>query len=197
MKTRPNILLFLPDAVQASALVPDGDCYIPNIDRLSASGLRFTRARTPTPTCSPARASLMTGLLPHNHGVLQLTNCVDEDQSVLRSSCRHWAQSLRGTGYRTGYFGKWHVERSETPTLFGWDRDASWHSAEYRRVASVLPAVGWEDLDPACRRMHCGAPGYRESIHYGVTDLSTEQRNVSLPVSLAADWLRQVIRRDL
>lgn len=196
MNTQPNILLFLPDAMQASTLTPDGDCHTPNFDLLSATGMRFTRAHTPCPTCSPARASLMTGLLPHNHGVLQVNHCVDDDQSVLRSSCRHWAQGLKDTGYRTGYFGKWHVDRSENPTAFGWDRDVSWRKSEYRQAAEALPAIEWKDLDPACRRMQRGAPGYRETIQYGVTNLSPQQREVSVPVNLASKWLREVIGAD-
>ena len=72
LNNRPNILLFLMDGLQAEVLEPGNACQTPNFDRLRAKGLAFRRAYTPTPTCSPARASLMTGLLPHNHGVLEV-----------------------------------------------------------------------------------------------------------------------------
>ena len=67
MNNRPNILLFLMAGLQADALA-----QTPNFDRLRAQGLAFRRAYMPTRTCSPACASLMTGLLPHNHGVLEV-----------------------------------------------------------------------------------------------------------------------------
>ena len=117
---KPNILIFLPDAMQAQVVTPDHDCKTPNFDRLAQRGVRFTRAHCPLPTCSPSRASLMTGLLPHNHGVLQVEYCVDDDQSVLRTEHPHWAQRLSDAGYRTGYFGKWHIERSNRLEEFGW-----------------------------------------------------------------------------
>ena len=80
MNNRPNILLFLMAGLQADALA-----QTPNFDRLRAQGLAFRRAYMPTRTCSPARASLMTGLLPHNHGVLEVEHGRHADQCVLRT----------------------------------------------------------------------------------------------------------------
>ena len=104
---QPNILLFIMDGLQGRLLQPDHICKTPNFDRVAAMGTRFSNAYTPSPTCSPARASLMTGLLPHNHGVLYVEHTVDEDQCVLRDS-PHWAQHLQQAGFHNGYFGKWH-----------------------------------------------------------------------------------------
>ncbi|HCQ01039.1 MAG TPA: hypothetical protein DIT99_10215, partial [Candidatus Latescibacteria bacterium] len=70
MPTQPNILLFIMDGMQGKLVQPGHPCRTPNFDRVAARGIRFDNAYTPSPTCSPARASLMTGLLPHNHGVL-------------------------------------------------------------------------------------------------------------------------------
>ncbi|MCK5804361.1 MAG: sulfatase-like hydrolase/transferase, partial [Lentisphaeria bacterium] len=131
---RPNILLFLPDATAAHVIRPDSDCLTPNIDRVAARGLRFNRAHTVLPTCSPARASLMTGMLPHNHGVLQVEHTVDDDQSVLRTEYPHWAQRLSEAGYRTGYFGKWHIERTNQLEDFGWQVNGCDAGAAYRGV---------------------------------------------------------------
>ena len=52
MPKRPNVLLFMPDAMRADVLSPDSDCLTPNFDRLAKRGLRITRAYTP---CRPAR----------------------------------------------------------------------------------------------------------------------------------------------
>jgi len=117
---KPNILFLMTDQMQGRVLDPDHPCQTPNFDRLASRGVRFTRAYTPNAVCSPARASLMTGLLPHNHGVLYVTHTVDDDQAALRTEHLHWAQQLVANGYRTGYFGKWHVERSGRLEEFGW-----------------------------------------------------------------------------
>ena len=63
MLERPNILFFLPDQHRPDWLGcnPDLPLRTPNLDRLAASGTTFTRAYTPSPVCSPARACLATG----------------------------------------------------------------------------------------------------------------------------------------
>ena len=120
LKTCPNILLFIADGMQAGTVEPGSPCQTPNMDRLAAMGRRFSRAYCPSPTCSPSRASLMTGLLPHNHGVLVVEHGRDADQCVLRKDKPHFAQRISAAGYKTGYFGKWHVERSNELAQFGW-----------------------------------------------------------------------------
>ena len=120
MSSKPNILFLMTDQMQGRVLDNLNPCKTPNIDKLAARGMRFTRAYTPNAVCSPARASLMTGLLPHNHGVLWVTHSVDDDQGMLRDDKAHWAQRLTGSGYKTGYFGKWHIERSGELDRFGW-----------------------------------------------------------------------------
>ena len=106
----PNILFLMTDQMQGRVLEPDNPCQTPNLDRLAARGMRFRPRLHANAVCSPARASLMTGLLPHNHGVLFVEHTVDADQAVLRSQHPHWAERLTDAGYNTGYFGKWHVE---------------------------------------------------------------------------------------
>src|SRR5579863_6425269 len=67
----PNVLLLIYDKCRADAL----GCYgrsqakTPTLDALAASGVRFDRAYTPQALCAPARASMLTGLYPHAHGV--------------------------------------------------------------------------------------------------------------------------------
>ena len=125
--TRPNLLLVLPDGMQGRTTFPESPCRTPNIDRIAERGRRFRRAYTVQPTCSPARASLMTAAMPHSHGVLQVEHCVDQDQCVLRTDYPHWAQRLAEAGYRTAYFGKWHIgmtsgkRKKPSPTEHGFD----------------------------------------------------------------------------
>lgn len=147
MNPKPNILLILPDGMQAKPLEADHICRTPTFDRLARRGVRFSRAYTPAPTCSPARASLMTGLLPHNHGVLQVEHSVDDDQSVLRTEHPHWAQSLVQNGYHTGYFGKWHIERSYRLGDFGWQVNGCDRGKDHLSRNQVSPdaanILGW------------------------------------------------------
>ena len=71
-ENRPNILLLLSDQHRHDALGCSGNTVVrtPGMDSLAEEGMRFTSAFTPTSLCSPARASLLTGLYAHNHGLL-------------------------------------------------------------------------------------------------------------------------------
>ena len=176
MNPRPNILLFLMDGLQASALEPGSACITPTFDKFRAGGLAFNRAYTTTPTCSPARASLMTGLLPHNHGVLEVEHGRDADQCVLRTDKPHWAQRLCASGYRTAYLGKWHIERTNDLAPFGWDIDEG-KAAEHHQFLGQGKDGGADlPIDPALSRHVEGPEGYNQLLHYGVTDVPPAER---------------------
>lgn len=102
---RPNILLFMTD--QETALLP---CPVntPNRRRIEEHGVRFTQTFCNTPQCSAARSALLTGMEPHQTGVL--TN-VDNGSlgKPLRPDMPNVGSVLRAAGYSTGYFGKWHL----------------------------------------------------------------------------------------
>ncbi len=104
-KGPPNVLVFMSD--QESALLP-GPVALPNRRRLAKAAIQFTNAFCNTPQCSPARAALLTGLEPHHAGVL--TN-VDRGSlgKPLPSSLPTVGSVFRAAGYRTAYFGKWHL----------------------------------------------------------------------------------------
>jgi len=194
MARHPNVLLFVPDGMQARPLDPEHPCLTPNFERLSARGVQFSRAYTVLPTCSPARASLMTGLLPHNHGVLQVEHCVDPDQSVLRTDLPHWAQRLVAAGYRTGYFGKWHIERSRRVEDFGWQANGCDKSEPYLRALKSLGRSEQEHLVAGTPvRWHGGPQGYTRLLHYGVTDLAPQEREVAVAGRLAGEFLDEAM----
>jgi arylsulfatase A-like enzyme len=102
---RPNVLVFLTD--QETAMIP-GPVNVPNRRRLEAQGVKFTHAFCNTPQCSAARSALLTGLEPHQTGVL--TN-VDPGSlgKPLPPRLPTLGSVFRSAGYRTGYFGKWHL----------------------------------------------------------------------------------------
>jgi arylsulfatase A-like enzyme len=187
-RVRPNVLLFLPDGLQARLLAADSPCHIPNFRKLVDRGVQVTHAHTPLPTCSPARASLMTGLLPHNHGMWQVEQCAPPDQCLLRDR-PHWAQRLKDSGYRTGYFGKWHIERSDDLRRFGWDEDGGWHGARFADAARDIVHEHAIAPDPRFSRVQTGPEGYRPYLHYTATELPLERMNVSVPVTLAGRFL--------
>jgi arylsulfatase A-like enzyme len=108
---RPNIVLILADDLGFS----DVGCYggeieTPNIDRLGREGVRFNQFFN-TARCSPSRASLLTGLHPHQTGVGILTH--DDGPRGYRGSlndrCATLAELLAADGYATGMSGKWHL----------------------------------------------------------------------------------------
>lgn len=194
MSTTPNVLLFLPDGMQAAPLASDHICQTPGFDRLVRTGIQFRNAYTPTPVCSPARASLMTGLLAHNHGVLQVEHTVDADQSVLRTEKPHWAQRLSDKGYRTGYFGKWHIERSLRLQDFGWDVNGAQGGNLFNRATKHCVDPEPDHLDPDLTSYRSERLGYQALLHYGVTDVPVEQRSVSVPVDLATEFLDEAAK---
>jgi arylsulfatase A-like enzyme len=108
---RPNILFFFTDEHRLSALGCYGKtpCETPHIDTLADEGVRFETAYTCCPVCTPARASFMTGLYPHAHGMTanlrELGACISE----LPDSPHLISRRLAAAGYRCGYTGKWHL----------------------------------------------------------------------------------------
>jgi arylsulfatase A-like enzyme len=125
----PNILLFLVDDMGWMDSTPYGSQYYdtPNIARLAAQGMRFTRAYS-QPLCSPTRACLLTGKNAARHGITvpgghlppvdaSPPAAAPVDQPVIYPRSQRFldpaeytlAEAVRDAGYRTGHFGKWHL----------------------------------------------------------------------------------------
>ncbi|MGQ7246345.1 sulfatase family protein [Halomonas sp. V046] len=112
---RPNILLIVSDNQHAGLLGAYGnpDIRTPSIDRLADEGVTFTRAFAVNGMCSPTRATLMTGLMPSQHGLHDWLN--DEqmedwprDWSAV-AEFRSLPYTLKENGYQTAMIGKWHL----------------------------------------------------------------------------------------
>ena len=103
--SRPNILLILTDEHPTRRISCYGsdEVHTPNLDRIAADGVRFDRAYTCSPTCTPARAGMMTGIYPQNTGAW--ANNLPLGQGV-----RTLGHHFRAAGYRTAYIGKWHLD---------------------------------------------------------------------------------------
>ena len=114
---RPNILLVMNDDMGFSDIgCYGGEVQTPNLDRLAANGIRFTQFYN-TARCCPTRASILTGLHPHQVGVGWMTADLDEDgyRGSLNDKCVTIAEALGAAGYTTYMSGKWHVSRQVAP----------------------------------------------------------------------------------
>ena len=114
---RPNILFILTDDQRWDALSLAGHRHLrtPNIDRLGREGVYFRNAFCTTSLCSPSRASILSGLYAHAHGV---TNNFTEYPAALAS----FPRVLQAAGYDTAYIGKWHMgeDNDEPRPGFNW-----------------------------------------------------------------------------
>jgi arylsulfatase A-like enzyme len=193
MARKPNILFLMTDQMQGRVLDPKHPCLTPHLDRLADRGMRFSHAYTPNAVCSPARASLMTGLLPHSHGVLEVTHVVDDDQCCLRTDKPHWAQRLVQLGYHTGYFGKWHVERTDEPEPFGWQVNGVTSGSLYRQHQNQLRGKQRPEPKHALAHYIDHPPGYRRNLLYAVTHQPPHTRGMGVTTSLAEGFLQEVL----
>jgi arylsulfatase A-like enzyme len=114
---KPNIMIILADDLGFS----DIGCYgaeiqTPNIDSLAQNGLRFTQFYN-TSRCCPTRASLLTGLYPHQAGVghMMVDRGLAGYRSDLNHNCMTIAEVMHLAGYRTYMCGKWHLTRFDGP----------------------------------------------------------------------------------
>lgn len=108
---KPNILFILADDLgygDVGCYNPEAKAPTPNIDRLAKEGMRFTDAHSPSTVCTPTRYSLLTGRMAFRNGMKGVFTgaggpCLIEDDRLTI------AGMLRGQGYATAMFGKWHV----------------------------------------------------------------------------------------
>lgn len=123
MKTnKPNVVLILNDDMGYSDLgCYGGEVLTPHLDRLAKNGLSYSQFYN-TARCSPSRASLLTGLHPHQTGVGILTYDSGPEGYAgnLNHRCVTIPQALKANGYRTYMSGKWHVASSLTKPTDTW-----------------------------------------------------------------------------
>lgn len=121
--SKPNVIFILTDNQAASLLGAYGnpDIQTPHLDQLAAEGMRFDRAYAVNGLCSPTRATLMTGLIPSQHGVHSWLN-----DHFLEQWPRDWVAvqefrtlplTLKNRGYSTAMIGKWHLGQPWEPAI--------------------------------------------------------------------------------
>jgi len=154
----PNVLLITSDQQHYDTLgVTNPRIRTPALDRLAAEGTRFTRAYCPNPTCTPTRASIITGMYPSQHGAWSLGTKLFEDVPVV-------GDRFQAAGYATALIGKAHFQQLATapgmeslesqPLMRDLDFWRSWHG----------PWYGFEHVEVA-RNHTCES---HAGQHYGV-----------------------------
>ncbi len=151
---KPNILYICVDGQRWDTLSHAGRFrgVTPNLDRLAAEGTTFNHAYCTTPLCHPARASFLTGLYPHRHGIMG-------NLRMTADSPQHWPDDqipfylgLRQAGYHTGVIGAWHwgqvapssfgVEVYERPQGAWRQRKNTFDATGVPKILDSLPVYG-------------------------------------------------------
>jgi arylsulfatase len=157
--SKPNILLIMADQFRGDALACDGNeqIHTPHLDRLASEGARFRCAYSSTPTCTPARAALLTGLSPWRHGLLGYGKVAERYPVEL-------PRLLKSAGYFTAVIGKCHYTPQRNTHGFDealLDESGREESIDFRSdyrswFWSVAPqanpdqtAIGWNDYRAA------------------------------------------------
>ena len=146
---RPNFLIFITDQFHPRCLGYAGHPVVrtPNIDRLAASGMAFTRMYSSQPLCMPARATMFTGLTPRGHRVRM--NGIPLDPTIPT-----FTEALRQSGYHTHCCGKIHLHLARAPEGIPVEEldpreypecGALWRSGRIRDLP--LPFYGLESVD--------------------------------------------------
>ncbi len=134
---KPHIVLIMADDLGWRDLHCQGNPVLqtPHLDALAKDGVRFTNAYAAAPVCSPTRAALITGLAPARLHITQHgadgRQFWPDDRLVQPPATKHelphetktLAERLKGIGYATGFFGKWHLggDKKFWPTEHGFD----------------------------------------------------------------------------
>ena len=195
-----SVLWITTDQHRADVLGCAGNPVVqtPNIDAVAAAGTRYTAARTPNPFCQPARASLLTGMLPSSHGVtFNGTDLPTEDAE--RTVASHFARA----GHATGFFGKAHFASTYpfTPTgalesvegsasmpegwtgpYFGFEHVQLICFGHNMRISPLQGRWQW-CLGPAPFGLHYGRWLYRDGVKAG-----NERIRLMTPEAAGAVW---------
>ena len=110
MNSAPNVVLVMADQHRADVMGCAGDATVvtPNLDRLAAEGVRFSRTSCQGPLCMPARASFLTERYVRDHGVFTNWNAVEPGTPT-------YLHALRAAGYHTVALGKHHLTKEDEP----------------------------------------------------------------------------------
>jgi len=161
MSTRPNVLFIITDQHRADHVGFMGNQTVrtPHLDALAARGMVFENAWVANPVCMPNRSTLMTGRMPSAHGV------IFNDRS-LEWGTNTWVATLRAAGWKTGLFGKSHLQH-------GMSRN-SVHPVDAQPVISDPHPAGWDNLEDFELYLEETPPWPDDFYGFGRTELAID-----------------------
>jgi N-acetylglucosamine-6-sulfatase len=165
-----NIVFILADDHRFDTFSFMGHPYVetPHLDRLAREGVHCRNAFVTTSLCSPSRASILTGLYAHAHGVV-------DNYNPVRADLVFFPQYLQRAGYQTAFFGKWHMGETDAPQR-GFD-----HWVAFKGQGSYWPdGRGTTRVVPQTSREGLNINGTRVPQRGYITDELTDH---------ALDWL--------
>ncbi|MCD6050006.1 MAG: betC 1, partial [Verrucomicrobia bacterium] len=136
--TKPrNIVFILADDHRYDAMGFMGHPFLetPNMDFLAKNGVHLKNAFVSTALCSPSRASILTGLYPHKHKIV-------DNNTPIQPGTIYFSQYLKQAGYQTAFFGKWHMGGEGDEPQPGWD-----HWVSFRGQGTYLPTKNGLNVD--------------------------------------------------
>jgi len=124
-----NVVFILTDDHRYDAFAAAGHPFLetPHLDSLATNGVHIQNAFVTTSLCSPSRASILTGLYTHKHGVI-------DNQRAVPEGTLFFPQYLQRAGYETAFIGKWHMGRHNDDPRPGFD-----HWVSFRGQGKYLP----------------------------------------------------------
>jgi N-acetylglucosamine-6-sulfatase len=164
---RRNIIFILTDDHRYDAMGfmhPQPWLRTPHLDSLAHDGAHLKNAFVTTALCSPSRASILTGVYAHRHRIV-------DNNTAIPAGTRFFPQLLQPAGYKTAFFGKWHMGNTGDQPQPGFDK---WVS--FRGQGSYLPTKDGLNVDGK----HVPQKGY-------ITDELTDY---------ALDWLDSVSKEQ-
>lgn len=173
MNRRPNIVLILNDDMGFSDIgCYGGEIDTPTLDMLARRGLRFSQFYN-TARCSPSRASLLTGLHPHQTGIGVLTYDLGPEgySGNLSEQCITIPEALRGNGYRTYMSGKWHVASNLVSPTSAWPRQRGFDEF----FGTIIGAGSFYDPNTLTRGNQNAEHEARDNPEFFYTDAISDQ----------------------
>ena len=135
--TRPNVVLFITDQQTRATISAYGNerTRTPHMDELAAGGVVFEKSYCASPLCSPGRASIVTGQMPHTAGV-------DINDLPVRAGIPNVGEVFSAAGYETVWAGKWNLPESfpPEPDAIPGFRNLQWQRKSYRDLGASMDA---------------------------------------------------------